>query len=132
MSRENVEVVRDLMRGFNDRDEGVVSHYADEVEFRLIGGFSDLAGPSLKGREAVLQFAWELIENLGARFEVERLADLNDRVVLIASTVGAGDESGAPVTQRWGQVYTFRQGKITGVDNYWEANEALEAVGLRE
>jgi ketosteroid isomerase-like protein len=132
MSQENVEVVRDLMRGFNERDEGVLSHYADDVEFRLIGGFSDLAGESLKGREAIRQFAGELIENLRARFEVERLFEANDRVVLIASTVAIGDASGAPVTQRWGQVYTFREGKITGVDNYWEADEALEAVGLRE
>jgi ketosteroid isomerase-like protein len=132
MSRENVEVVRDLMRGFNERDEGVLSHYADDVEFRLIGGFSDLAGQSLKGREAIREFADEQIESLGARFEVERLFEANDRVVLIASTVGVGDASGAPVTQRWGQVYTFREGQITGVDNYWEANEALEAVGLRE
>jgi ketosteroid isomerase-like protein len=132
VSQQNVKVVRDLMQGFNDRDEGVLSHYADDVEFRLIGGFSDLAGQNLKGREAILQFAREQIENLGARFEVERLFEANNRVVLIASTVGVGDASGAPVTQRWGQVYTFREGKITAVDNYWEANEALEAVGLRE
>jgi ketosteroid isomerase-like protein len=126
-----VEVVRDVMRGFNDRDESVLSHYADDVEFRLIGGFSGLAGQSLRGREAIRQFAVEFIENLGARFEVERLSEANNRVVLIARTVGAGVESGAPVTQRWGQVYTFREGKIATVDSYWEANEALEAVGLR-
>jgi ketosteroid isomerase-like protein len=102
MLQENVDVVRDLMQGFNDRDEGVLSHYADDVEFRLIGGFSDLAGRSLKGREAIGQFAVELVENLGVRFEVERLFEANNRVVLIASTVGAGDQSGAPVTQRVG------------------------------
>jgi ketosteroid isomerase-like protein len=130
MSQENVEVVRDLMRGFNDRDESVISHYAEDAEYRLIGGFSDLAGQSLRGREAILRFAFELIENLGARFEVERLFEANDRVVLIASTSGAGEASGAPIAQRWGQVYTFREGKIAAVDNYWEANEALEAVGL--
>jgi ketosteroid isomerase-like protein len=132
MSRENVEVVRDLMRGFNDRDEGVLSHYADDVEFRLIGGFSGLAGQTLKGRDAIQQFANEFIENLGARFEVERLFEANNRVVLIASTVGAGEASGAPVTWRWGQVYTFREGKVVAVESYWEADEALEAVGLSE
>ena len=132
MSQENVEAVRDLMRGFNDRDESVISHYAEDADYRLIGGFSGMAGHSIKGREAILQFAFELIENLGARFEVEKLFEANDRVVLIAKTFGAGDASGAPVTQRWGQVYTFREGKITAVDNYWDANEALEAVGRSE
>ena len=46
--------------------------------------------------------------------------------------MGAGEASGAPITQRWGQVYTFRDGKIIAVDNYWHANDALEAVGLSE
>jgi ketosteroid isomerase-like protein len=132
MSQENVEAVRDLMRGFNDRDESVISHYAEDADYRLIGGFSDMAGQSIKGREAIRQFAFELIENLGARFEIERLFEANDQVVLIANTVGAGEASGAPVTQRWGQVYTFRDGKVIAVDNYWHANEALEAVGLSE
>jgi ketosteroid isomerase-like protein len=132
MSQENVEIVRRLVEGFNKRDEAVLSHYADDVESRLIGGFADLAGRSLKGREAIRQFAGELIENLGARFEVETLFEANDRVVLIASTVGVGDASGAPVTRRWGQLYTFREGKITAVDSYWEPSEALEAAGLSE
>jgi ketosteroid isomerase-like protein len=132
MSHENVEVVRDLMRGFNDRDERVLSHYADDVEFRLIGGFSGLAGQTLTGRDAIQQFANEFIQNLGARFEVERLFEANNRVVLIASTVGAGDASGTPVTQRWGQVYTFREGKVAAVESYWEADEAVRAVGLSE
>jgi ketosteroid isomerase-like protein len=51
---------------------------------------------------------------------------------LIARTVGAGDGSGVPVIQRWGQIYSFRGGKIVAVDNYWNASEALEAVGLSE
>jgi len=133
VSQENVEIVRGLMLGFNARDESVISHYAEDVEYRLIGGFSGFSGQMLKGREAVLGFAWELIETLQARFEVKCLVDLDDgRVLLIAGTAGVGGGSGAPVTQRWGQVYTFREGEITAVDNYWEANEALEAVGLSE
>ena len=82
MSQENVELVRELMRGFNDRDESVISHYAEDADYRLIGGFSGMAGQSIKGREAILQFAFELIENLGARFEVEKLFEANDRVRL--------------------------------------------------
>jgi hypothetical protein len=47
MTRENVEVIQRLVEVFNG-----LSHYADDVEFRLIGGFSDLTGRRLKGREA--------------------------------------------------------------------------------
>ena len=71
------------------------------------------------------------MDSLGAQFEVERLLEAGDRVVWIASTVGAGDASGAPVTQRWGQVYTFRDGEISEVDNYWEAKDALKPSASR-
>jgi ketosteroid isomerase-like protein len=129
MSEANLQVVRDLMKAFNDRDEGAIGHFAEDVEYRLIGGFSGMAGETLRGREAVLRFALEMIENLQARFEVEQLFEKDGRVVLIASTLGAGDASGVAVEWRWGQVYAFRDGKISEVDNYWEAEEALEAVG---
>jgi ketosteroid isomerase-like protein len=132
MAQENVEVIRAVMRGFNERDESLIERYDEQVEYRLIGGFAELAGPTLKGREAVLSFAWELIETLGAEMEIERLCEVDDRVLLIARTVGAGDESGVPIVQRWGQVYTFRAGKIVAVDNYWNAADALEAVELSD
>ena len=128
MSEANLQVVRDLMKAFNDRDESAIDHYAEDVEYRLIGGFSGMAGETLRGREAVLRFAQEMIENLRAHFEVERLFEKDGRVVLIASTLGAGDASGVAVEWRWGQIYTFRDGKISEVDNYWEADEALEAA----
>jgi ketosteroid isomerase-like protein len=128
MSQANVDVVREVIRAFNDRDDSAMSHYAEDVEFRLIGGFSGMAGENLRGREAIRRFAQELIDNLRARFVVERLFEAGDRVVLIASTVGAGDASGAGVEWRWGQIYSFRDGVIAAVDNYWEAQEALEAV----
>jgi hypothetical protein len=73
MSQENVEVARDLMRGFNDRDENVISHYAEDADYRLIGGFAGMAGQTIKGREAILRFAFELIENLAFRERAEAL-----------------------------------------------------------
>jgi ketosteroid isomerase-like protein len=130
MTQDNVQVIREVMQAFNERDESVLGYYAEDVEYRLIGGFADLMGPTINGREAVLAFAYELVDNLGARFEVEQLRDVDGRVLLIANTEGAGEESGAPVTRRWGQIYTFRDGKIATVDNYWDAEEALAAAGL--
>jgi ketosteroid isomerase-like protein len=129
MSQDGVQLIRDVMKAFNDRDESAMLHYAEDVEYRLIGGFSGMSGETLRGRAAVLRFALEMIENLQARFEVEQLFEVDGRVVLIASTLGVGDASGVAVEWRWGQIYTFRDGKISEVDNYWDAEEALEAVG---
>ena len=37
------------MRAFNERDLDALSYYAEDVEFRLIGGFADLAGREPEG-----------------------------------------------------------------------------------
>ena len=58
------------------------------------------------------------------------MLEVKDQVVVVARTVGAGGASGAPTTTRGAQVYTFRDGQIDAVDNYYDADEALEAVGL--
>ena len=113
MSRENVEIVRRGFQAFNDRNfDAVVANLAEDVDWRLIGGFADL------------------IENVGGRAEIESVFEVDDRIVLIVRTVGAGGTSGAPVAMRWGQVYTFRHGQVSEVDNYYDANDALAAVGL--
>jgi ketosteroid isomerase-like protein len=132
MSQENVEVVRRGFRAYNDRDfDGVVANFADDIEWRLIGGFANLVGAEFRGPEAVRGFLRELEENLGASSELESVRQMGEQVVAIVRSVGVGGASGAPATMRWGQVYTFREGKISAVDNYYEVEEALEAVGLR-
>jgi ketosteroid isomerase-like protein len=37
-----------------------------------------------------------------------------------------------PVTLRFGAVYSFRGGRISAVDNYYDPDEALKAVGLED
>jgi hypothetical protein len=63
--------------------------------------------------------------------EVVRRA-FRERVVVIVRTAYVGGASGASASWRRGQVYAFRDGRVSAVDNYFEAREALEAVGLRE
>jgi ketosteroid isomerase-like protein len=99
---------------------------------RLIGGFADLMGTEFRGHEGLRRFFNEWVGNLGVRGEMEAVLEAGDRVVVIARAQGAGDASGAPATIRSGQVYSFRDGRISAVDNYYEASEALEAAGLSE
>jgi ketosteroid isomerase-like protein len=133
MSQENVEIVRQGFHAFNERDfDALLANFAEDVEWRLIGGFADLMGAEFRGRATVGRFLTDWVENLGGRGEVETVLEVDDRVVVIVRSVGAGGTSGAPATLRWRQVYTFRHGQISAVDNYYEASEALEAVGLSE
>ena len=130
-SHERLDLVRRGLAAFNDRDlDTLLAPYTDDAEWRLHGGLDDLVGTEVKGRDAVRSFLGDWIENLGSRVEVERVLEAGGRVVAMLRVESSGGASGAPTTQRIGQVYTFRDGQIRLVDNYWEASEALEAVGL--
>jgi hypothetical protein len=63
---------------------------------------------------------------------MEAVLVADDRVVVMLRVTGAGGASGLRPTIRSGNVYFFRDGKISAVDSYSEASEALEAVGLSE
>jgi ketosteroid isomerase-like protein len=131
MSQANVETVRRAFQAFNDRDvDAMLREWADDVEMHLHGGFADLMGAEFRGHDGVRRWFDEWVESLGIRAEIESIAESRDRVVVIARAIGAGDASGAPVELRGGQVYSFRDGLISAVDNYYDPDEALEAVGL--
>jgi ketosteroid isomerase-like protein len=133
MSQENVELIRRAFKAFNDRDWDVIPVlFTDDVEWRLIGGFADVMGSDFRGHEGLRQWLTDWVDNLGVQTAIEAVYDVDDRVAIITRSVAAGGTSGAPATLRSGQVYFFRDGQISAVDNYYEASDALEAVGLSE
>jgi ketosteroid isomerase-like protein len=133
MSRENVEIVRRAYRAFNDREFDVLPELCTEdVVWRMVGGFADVMGTEFKGHEGVRRWLTDWIENLGVKSEIEAVFDIDDQVAVIARSVATGGTSGAPGTLRSGQVFFFRDGKISAVDNYYEVTETLKAVGLSE
>jgi ketosteroid isomerase-like protein len=133
MSQENVEVVRRAFQAFADQDlDGALADFTEDVEWRLIGGFADLMGSEFRGPDEVRSFMLELGENLGWGTTAESIRAAGERVVVIVRTAGVGGASGASASWRWGQVYAFRNGRVSAVDNYFEARDALAAAGLRE
>jgi ketosteroid isomerase-like protein len=134
VSQENVELVHRAYQAFNERDlDALMAMHAKDVKWRMIGGFASLGvGPEFTDRAEVRRWFTEWIENLGSKLEIENIREGDDRLVVIASAVAVGSASGAPATLRFGQVYSFRDGQISAVDSYYEAGEALKAVGLAE
>src|SRR5215208_3373468 len=55
-----------------------------------------------------------------------------DQVVLWVRFTGNGAASGAPLAMKLAHVYTVRDGKATRCVEYFDRDEALEAVGLSE
>jgi ketosteroid isomerase-like protein len=132
MSQENVEVVRAVFEAWNRRDfEAGLRFIAPDIEFHLIGGFADLLG-DVKGRDGVLRIWREMAQTVGGRMDVDDAVDLGDQVVVTFTLNGTGAESGVPVKMQNGYVCTFRDGKVSRVDAYYDPAEALEAAGLSE
>ncbi len=133
MSQEHMDLVRRGFDAFNDRDlEALLASYTEDVEWRMVGGLADLMGGEVRGREALGGFLSDWLENLGGRAETESLLEAGDRILAVIHLTSAGGTSGAPTTQQIGQVYSFRDGQICAIDNYWNADEALKAAGLMD
>jgi ketosteroid isomerase-like protein len=132
MARDNLELVRRAFRAFNDRDtDGLRALYAEDIEWRLSGGFAELIGADIKGCDALLPWLADWIENLGVRVELQRSVQAGAQVAVVCEQRATGRASGVPVAQRFGQVYTIRDGQISVIENYYEPNDALELVKSR-
>jgi len=131
MSQENVEVVRAAFAAWNARDmDAFRDTYDPDVIVRAPEGWPE-PGPFV-GREAVMR-QWEQQRETFDADALEPITDFlhaADRVVVrfIWRGVGHGPESSMELTG----VYTFRKGKVFGVEFFWDHTQALEAVGLSE
>jgi ketosteroid isomerase-like protein len=66
------------------------------------------------------------------RMDVERFIDGGDRVAVIATMRGHGSASGVEIERRHGSVWTIRDGKARRFQWFYEPDEAIEALVLRE
>ncbi len=133
-SHEHMDLVRRGLAAFNERDlDTLLATFAEDVEWRLHGGLDELVGAEVKGRDALRGFLSDWIENLGGSVEPERLLEADGRVVAMVRMASSGDVSGAPTTQRIGQVYSFRGGRIQTVGELLATRKKpLKAAGLTE
>jgi uncharacterized protein len=133
MSRENVEVVREMWAAYARGDfQASLAVYTedtvwDDTRYRPDGAVH-------LGRDALIEVVrtwrgtWEHYAS-----EAEEVLDAGgDRVAVILRETGQGKGGGVEMTNRWGLVVTVRDGKIVHTMVYRRPEEALEAVGLRE
>ncbi|HUH79894.1 MAG TPA: nuclear transport factor 2 family protein [Solirubrobacteraceae bacterium] len=69
--------------------------------------------------------AWEEFSH-----STERVVDLGDRVLSIQTIAGRGRASGVDVGARSGLIWTVRDGRVTRVEVFGDADEAIRAAGL--
>src|SRR5688572_10730772 len=136
MSRENVEVVRQVFEASARNDSSaVLALYDPDVEWDAsrtqpgLGEFADVD----HGHDGLRRFFRTWREAWGTDdYEYGELIDAGEVGISIATQRGEGRASGVPITRLLAGVWTIRDGKIVRVVWFPSREEALEAVGLRE
>ena len=138
MSQENVEIVRRYLGGLEDASleqiPAWVARFWDPEVVWDMSHFRDWPEPAYFGIDGAKRFISEWLEVWDDyEFGVdEMLAAPDGRVISLAWQRGKGRHSGLEMDVEWAQIYTFRNGKVTRIDNYDNREDALEAAGLSE
>jgi uncharacterized protein len=121
---------------FNRRDfEALLLNYHPEAEFRAPRALaeSSVVKASYRGHDGYMEFFREWLSAWGDyRMRPRELIDLGDRIVVFDEIVGRGAGSGAPLTQEHALVLFMQEGRVILSQEYFDPDEALEAVGLPE
>ena len=132
MSRENVELARQVMDALGQRDAERLIALADpDVEWHSFFAMGE--GGAYRGHDGTRRY----MSDLNDAFEIGR-ADLDDALGVGDITVlvgrihyrgkGSGVESETPV----GWMLKFRDGKVLNFRAFREPEQAFDAVGLSE
>lgn len=133
MAPGNVEIVRAMYERRERSDMYVGEFVHPEIEFIRIGSEApDFAGEwhGLDGlRQATADYlnVWD-----DYTFEVDRMIDPGDRILVLEKQTARDRSSGAVISQDVGALLTLRDGLIVRWEYYWERSEALEAAGIAE
>jgi uncharacterized protein len=128
MSQENVEVVRRLFAAFDNQDWATALGFFDPtVEWSAAGQGTQ------RGPEGVVTSLAEWFEPWEEHeVEAEEFADAGDQVLVVVRLTGRGASSNLEIDQRFFQLYSVRNGKITRMVEFVTRKQALEAAGLSD
>ncbi|HWG07684.1 MAG TPA: nuclear transport factor 2 family protein [Solirubrobacteraceae bacterium] len=132
MSPENLEVVKEAVVAFNERD---VERFAalTATDFEWLPSMSPIEGGRFLGHDGVRRYfgalgsAWESFQIFPAEFREHR-----EGVLVLARLEGRGKGSGATVDASLGMAFDLRDAKISRIRGYLDQDEALKAVGLEQ
>jgi ketosteroid isomerase-like protein len=132
MSQENVEVVKRQFNTWSAGDLDAWSEYWDpDAVVVAPRGWPD--GGVNRGLDALRRQAQRLRDSwTEARIEIDEIRPAGDRVLARIRYVTKGAETGLPFETPMAAVFFLEDGRIKRAEYYWEMDEALEAVGLRQ
>ena len=134
MSQENVDIVRDSLRAFEEGGlDAMAETWTADINWRAMEGALDDVG-EMHGREALLRYYEDWL-GMFDDFSVvlEEVLDVgDDRAVAVVHVTARAKASGVRTELRYAVAYTVRDGKIARGREYVDREHALAAAGLRE
>jgi ketosteroid isomerase-like protein len=131
MSQENVEMVREIYRGWARGDFSAGADVlASDFEYRQLPGAVEPGSP--RGAEVgrALRGIFDVYEDF--RVDAEEYIDAGEQVVVVARSHGTARGSRMQLEQRFAFVWTVKDGKLARTQVYPTRREALGAIGLAE
>jgi ketosteroid isomerase-like protein len=127
--------VRLAAEAYNRRDlDAVVIGYHPELEYHPARSWVEagLVEPCYRGPEGYRKYIAATSEVWGGEnyFEPVELIDLGERIVVLANVPMRAQASGVPLTEAFAYVSTWKEGRVIHLQEYYDHDEALEAVGL--
>jgi ketosteroid isomerase-like protein len=135
MSQENVEIVKVAYEVFaREGLDRFMTHFSDDVEYRVLAGADDLVHGPCHGKDAVRAYFQDWIDMFdGFWQQLVELIDAGGDTVFTAERYGGRARlSGVETDSANWTVFTIREGKIAGGAEYETREQALEAAGLSE
>ncbi|HEX2359928.1 MAG TPA: nuclear transport factor 2 family protein [Solirubrobacterales bacterium] len=130
MSEENVEIVRRVYTVAEARGvEGLLELATDDIVWISDPRFP--GGGRQDGKENVRRWLTEIWIYDEVSVEVEEIIDLDDRALGITRFHGVSGDS-PPVDWPWCHLFSFRDGRISRAQSFFDRTAALDAAGLRE
>jgi ketosteroid isomerase-like protein len=138
MSQENVEFVKGLFAGAEGIDKqallAALPQFLEQIcdpEIEWIEDPQRADARIYRGHDGVRE-SWEQWFDQWEEyaFEVERIVDCGEAVLVVTHEHGRGTASGADVSARNFMVLTFRDGKILRYQEFYDEADARQAAGL--
>jgi uncharacterized protein len=106
--------------------------FDEKLEVCIPGAYPEGA-QTFRGRDGLMRWiettreVWE-----EWRFEVQRLLDAGDLVVVMIRVLARGGSSGVTLDRETAHIWTVSDGRVTRCEVYLDRSEALAVAGLQE
>ena len=131
MSEENLQIVRGLYEAFGNGDvPGVLSKFANDIEWREADNFIDADGNPYIGPPAVLEGVFMRLATEWDSFVVHQdsIMSAGNQVIAFGTYTGTYKKTGKSVRAQMVHVWDIKDGKAVKFQQYTDTKQFADAV----